>query len=142
MTLNPARNPVGKCLLYVWASPGSLLGLMAAVLAYRQGGECRVVEGVLEVTSPRVLNALSRRSAVCGGIAAITLGHVVIGRDRVTLEETRRHERVHVRQYECWGPFFIPAYLACSAWLSMRGRHPYLDNPFEVEAYREDGLPL
>jgi hypothetical protein len=29
----------------------------------------------------------------------------------------------------------VPAYLGCSAWLWLRGRHPYWDNPFEREAY-------
>jgi hypothetical protein len=45
---------------------------------------------------------------------------------------------VHVRQYERWGPFFIPAYLLCSVWLMLRGYNAYLDNPFEVEAYAID----
>ena len=34
-----------------------------------------------------------------------------------------------------WGLLFVPAYLACSAWLWLRGYDAYLDNPFEVEAY-------
>jgi len=71
-------------------------------------------------------------------IAAITLGHVVLGCDEATLTRTRRHERVHVRQYERWGPLFIPAYLLASAWLGLRGFNAYLDNPFEVEAYAVD----
>jgi hypothetical protein len=43
---------------------------------------------------------------------------------------------VHVRQYERWGPLFIPAYFAASGWAWWKGGHAYLDNPFEVEAYR------
>jgi hypothetical protein len=43
---------------------------------------------------------------------AITLGHVVLATTESALKKTRSHERVHVRQYERWGPFFIPAYLA------------------------------
>ena len=45
------------------------------------------------------------------------------------------HEMVHVRQYERWGPFFIPAYLACSLGLWLAGKDAYRDNPFEREAY-------
>lgn len=101
-----------------------------------------MVDGVLEVTAGPLLSQLSRYSAVGRGIRAITLGHVVLGTDAEALESTRLHERVHVRQYERWGPFFIPAYLACSGWQWLRGRHPYFDNPFEVEAYRaEDNQP-
>jgi hypothetical protein len=64
----------------------------------------------------------------------MTFGHVVVGRDQWTLASCRAHERVHVRQYERWGPFFIPAYVAASVWAILRRRHPYFDNPFEVEA--------
>lgn len=68
------------------------------------------------------------------GADAMTLGHVVIGRDAMALEGTRAHERVHVRQYERWGPFFVPAYFLAGAWALLRGGHPYFDNRFEREA--------
>ncbi len=68
----------------------------------------------------------------------MTLGHVVLGRDRQCLEQSRSHERVHVRQFERWGPFLIPAYLLCSLYAHLRGRHPYLDNPFEREAFEDE----
>jgi hypothetical protein len=64
----------------------------------------------------------------------LTLGHVVLARDLPALQQTRAHERVHVRQYERWGPFFLPAYAAASLWALSRGRHPYVDNWFEREA--------
>ena len=71
------------------------------------------------------------------GAAAITFGHTVLARGPHELEVSRDHERVHVRQYERWGFFFIPAYLASSVWIWLRGGHPYLDNPFERQAYEE-----
>jgi hypothetical protein len=129
-------------LIYLWVGPGSLLGLVGVVIGWCHGGRVAIVDGVIEATAPRLLAWLSRGSAVLPGIAAITLGHVVLGRDLETLEATRRHERVHVHQYERWGPAFIPAYLLCSGWLWCRGKHPYLDNPFEVEAYQADGWPM
>ena len=43
-----------------------------------------------------------------------------------------------MRQYERWGPFFIPAYLAASLWMLVTGRDPYRENPFEREAFRGD----
>jgi hypothetical protein len=42
---------------------------------------------------------------------------------------------VHVRQYERWGPLFVPAYLLSSLVELLRGRRPYRDNWFEREAY-------
>ena len=48
----------------------------------------------------------------------MTLGHVIIGRDRWSLDFCRDHEQAHVRQVERWGIAFIPAYLLASllAW--------------------------
>jgi hypothetical protein len=121
--------------LYVWVSPGSCVGLTAALLALLRGGRFQIVDGVLEVASDPVTRLIGRFTAVGGPISAITLGHVVVGASLDALHATRVHERVHVRQYERWGPLFIPAYFVASGWVWLRGRHPYLDNPFEVEAY-------
>jgi len=65
----------------------------------------------------------------------MTLGHVILGRTLADLDRTRFHEWIHVRQYERWGPLFLPAYLLASAWLWICGRNCYLENPFEVEAF-------
>ena len=65
----------------------------------------------------------------------MTLGHVVLGRDREALEWSRAHERVHVRQCERWGPFFLPAYGVASLIAMSRGERAYRDNAFEREAY-------
>ena len=66
----------------------------------------------------------------------MTLGHVVIARDARALELTRAHERVHVRQYESWGPLFVPAYLLAGVFAVLGGGHRYFDNLFEREARR------
>ena len=68
---------------------------------------------------------------------AMTMGHVVFGRDKLSLDLTRKHERVHVRQYERWGIVFVPTYLGISAILYLRGRDGYRENPFEIEAYKQ-----
>lgn len=65
------------------------------------------------------------------GGAAMTLGHVILARDQSCLDRSRTHELVHVRQYERWGPFLLPAYWLVAGWLKWRGYHPYLDHPFE-----------
>jgi hypothetical protein len=71
-----------------------------------------------------------------GGISAITFGDLILGRNDQALDECRIHEQVHVKQAHRWGPLFLPAYLAASAWVWWRGGDAYMDNPFEVEAYR------
>jgi hypothetical protein len=121
---------------YLWASPGSLIGLSIAALALLSDGGAALVDGVLESHGGIAGWLLRHAVPVRGGVDAIALGHVVIGRDLPGLDRTRRHERVHVAQYERWGPLFIPAYLACSAWAWVRGRDPYRDNRFEREAFR------
>lgn len=71
---------------------------------------------------------------VDGGAMAMTLGHTILARDERAWLSTFRHELVHVRQYQWFGPFFVPAYFLESLWQWCRGRHPYLDNRFEVQA--------
>lgn len=69
--------------------------------------------------------------------SAMTLGHVILGRDPWCLDFCREHEQAHVRQVEQWGPAFLPAYLACSVWEwchRHQGRHYYFDNYFERDA--------
>jgi len=125
-------------LLYLWALPGTLVGLCFVPFAFVGGGGVQWVDGVLEAYGGRLKYVLLRPFWSFGPIAAITLGHVVLGCDQPTLLRTRRHERVHVRQYERWGPFFIPAYLLASLWIQFRGGNAYMDNPFEIEAYAID----
>lgn len=120
---------------YVWASPATLVGLLPVPVALMQGGKARVVDGVLEVHGGIITTMLRRGLPWIGPGAAMTLGHVVWGCDECCLELTRAHERIHVHQYERWGPIFIPAYLLCSLIAWCRGLNPYLDNPFERQAY-------
>jgi hypothetical protein len=128
-----ARSTRGP-LRYLWASPNTLLGVGLAALA-AAGGRLRVVDGVLEAHGPALRWILSHLVPLRGGALAITLGHVVLGRDARALDETRDHERAHVAQCERWGPLFLPAYLLSSVWALVRGRHSYLDNAFEREAF-------
>jgi hypothetical protein len=93
------------------------------------------VDGVYELHGPVIAWLLQNGTLLKRGASAITLGHVVLGRDRETLARTRIHERIHVRQYERWGPLFLPVYLLASLFVLLRGGHPYWDNPFEKEAY-------
>ena len=70
-----------------------------------------------------------------GGVSAITLGHVVLGKNKESLSAFRLHERVHVRQYEILGPLFIPVYLAAGIWAMIRGRNAYWGNYLERKAF-------
>jgi hypothetical protein len=124
-----------KPLLYLWAAPATLLGLTLIPIALFQGGGCRRVLGVVEAHGGIITALLRRGLPWVGGGAAMTLGHVVLGRDESCLDYSRAHERVHVAQYERWGPFFIPLYLGASVVAYLRGGNPYLDNPFEREAF-------
>jgi hypothetical protein len=117
---------------YLWASPNTLLGLALALLC-RLAGAVRgqVVGGVLEICGPGVHGLLRRLMPARHTIEALTLGHVVLARDGRTLDQTRAHEAVHVRQYERWGPFFLPAYWIAGLLAAWRGGDSYKDNPFE-----------
>lgn len=118
---------------YLWASPNTLLGLLLGLTAFVAGGGVQLRAGVIEFYGGWLRWLLQR---LAGDAAAMTLGHVILGQTSENLDLARQHELVHVRQYERWGPAFIPAYLACSFWLWLRRRRPYWDNPFEIEAFR------
>lgn len=124
--------------LRVWAAPYTVMGLAAGLLGLATGGRVRVRRGVVEFHGGLVRWGLERVPGI-GGALAMTLGHVVLGQTPAALDLARDHEHVHVRQFERWGPLMGPAYLGCSAWLWWRGRRPYRDNPFEVEAYTLTG---
>jgi hypothetical protein len=118
---------------FLWASPYTLLGLMVGGLGLLTGGSAQRQGDVVEFHGELIGWLLDRLPLP--HVLAMTLGHTVIGRDRCALEVTRDHERVHVRQFERWGPLMGPAYLSCCAILWFRGRDAYRDNPFEREAF-------
>jgi hypothetical protein len=111
-----------------------MVGLLAGALTLGTGGRVQRRRGALEFHG-----GFSRWLGERRGFGAMTLGHVIIGRDAHCLESCREHEQAHVRQVERWGPAFIPAYLMASAWAWARGQHYYLDNWFERDARRACG---
>jgi hypothetical protein len=120
----------------LWASPCSVVGVLLAAIPVALGGRAVWRRGALEVT-------YRQRLVGCGKLArslpfrGIVFGHVILA---VTDEELHRigpHERVHVAQYERWGPLFFPAYGLSSLWQLLRGRSPYRSNHFEVQARRQ-----
>ncbi len=127
-------------LAILWASPWTLLGLSLGVLGLATGGKAQRVGRVIEFHGG-VLPRLLARAPFVAGAAAITFGHTVLGRTPHDLEFCRSHELVHVRQYERWGPFFIPAYLLFGVALMLCRKHAYWDNPFEREAYEKEDKP-
>ena len=132
----------GRVLAYGWALPVTVPGLLLALLVLAAGGRARNVTGVLEVHGRAAGLLLRRFVPLRGGASAMTLGHVVLGRDAGCLERTRTHERVHVRQCERWGIFFLPAYAIASLVAVLRGRHYYRDNAFEKAAVGASGPTL
>src|SRR5687767_14789307 len=110
-----------KALQLLWAAPCSALGLLFGLIPLALGGSARWVRGALEITyRPRL--------ALCGGLATrlpfrgIVFGHVILAVTQEELERIGPHERIHVEQYERWGPLFFIAYAGSSLWQLLRGR--------------------
>jgi len=123
---------------YLWASPATAIGLFAVALALLSGGKVQLVRGAIETYGGWVTRLLQSRFVLTGGCSAMTLGHVILGQDSECLARSRDHEHVHVAQYRRWGPFFLPAYFTAAAWLRLRGKNPYWENPFERAAYERE----
>ncbi len=121
---------------YGWAAPTTMVGLVAGALTLATGGRAQRKQGALEFHGGFARWFLEWRAVRA---SAMTLGHVILGRDVPCLDACRDHEQAHVRQVERWGIAFLPAYIAASVWAAARGRHYYLDNWFEVDARRACG---
>ncbi|HVL12389.1 MAG TPA: hypothetical protein VM529_07480 [Gemmata sp.] len=121
-------SPLG----YLWAMPNTLLGVAMAPLTLLSGGRVRFERGAMELYGGFAAWFLRN---VAGGAGAMTLGHVIVGRDKPMLDFTRDHEHVHVAQYMRWGPFFLPVYGLSSLMCKWKGKNPYLENRFEKVAY-------
>jgi len=123
-------------LAILWASPWTLFGLLVGGLGLVTGGHVQRSGRVIEFWGG-FATVFLRVFPLVAGASAVTFGHTVLARSKAHLDGSREHERVHVRQYERWGPFFVPAYLLCWAVLWLARKHPYHDNPFERQAFDE-----
>ena len=130
------RSPRGirRWVAYAWTSPNTLIGLFASAIALAFGARGSVSRGVLEIAGGKIGALLASPWLGCP-FRAMTLGHVILATDCGCLDAAREHEHVHVRQYETWGPLFLPAYAASSLWQLLRGRRCYRDNWFERQAF-------
>ena len=126
--MRPSRG-----LRLLWAAPWSVVGLGFGGLMLACGAHIQRVQGTLEFSGGALVK-------LPWPMEAITFGHIILGRSLARLDALRHHEQVHVRQYERWGVFFVPAYLANSAWHGLLGGDPYLDNCFERQARAESAL--
>jgi hypothetical protein len=122
----------------LWAAPYTLLGLLIGGIGLCTGGRVRVRGRVLEFHGGAVKWFVAHLPHGQFTLA-FTLGHTVLGQSEASLDISRDHELVHVRQFERWGPLMGPAYLLASLFLWLLGRQPYRDNPFEREAFKESG---
>ncbi|MBK6366849.1 MAG: hypothetical protein IPF65_06165 [Polaromonas sp.] len=123
-------------LAYLWVSPVSLLGLGLGMLAYGFGATMKRRFGVIEIagnTRTHWLNKISTR------YEAITLGHVILGRKHGVLKAYRRHEHVHVRQYERWG-IFLPVMYLLARRTERRNRNVLLYMRISSTAQRRNSL--
>jgi hypothetical protein len=117
-------TPIARALGFVWALPGTVLGLLLGATTFSRPA---TRDGVLLFTSTRGFGAVHRRM----GFTAITFGHVVVA-NRTLTDAQWAHELVHVRQWEILGPLMLLAYPLAS----IAGYHR---NPFEASARRRAG---
>jgi hypothetical protein len=129
-----------KLLKILWVLPVTLWAMPFVWLNLLGGGMARVRRGCLETSGPVSAAFLRRLPIGPLGAAALTAGHIVLGRDPRTLDLCRDHELVHVRQFERFGIFLPPCYFLAMAWLALTGRDGYQDNPFEREARDSSGF--
>ncbi|MEQ8633689.1 hypothetical protein [Gimesia maris] len=131
-------NRISFLIRVLWASPNTLIGLMIGGVGMCFGGRARIQGPVIEFYEGGTKWFIQRLPHGQFTLA-LTLGHTILGQTDASLEISREHELVHVRQYERWGPLMLPAYFLSSLYMWLSGRRFYRDNPFEREAYDADG---
>ena len=132
---------VGSCIRYCWVLPVSCIGIVLLPFVILSGGAVVIAAGIIEAEGGILRFLLSCRCPHFT-IDALTIGHVIFGKNRESLMRCRNHERVHVRQYERWGLLFPLLYLLSSATALVRGMDPYLDNRFERDAFCASGAGM
>jgi hypothetical protein len=128
---------------WLWAAPLTLLGmpLWLTVWCFARFSAANHSLAQLNTAQPapvfiaygQPVNWLLRHHPF-GEMDAMAIGCCVFACDAQALQRTLAHELVHVRQALQWGALFPLAYGLCSAWACIRGRCPYGDNYFEVQA--------
>jgi hypothetical protein len=122
----------------LWASPYTLLGLLIGCVGMCFGGRAQIRGRAIEFFGGGT-RWFVQRLPHGQFTLALTLGHVILGQTDASLDISRKHETVHVLQYERWGPFLLPAYFLSSCYVWLVGRRFRRDNPFERQAYDVDG---
>ena len=143
--MSSAINRIAKALTVLWVAPVSVFALLLLPLAVWRAS-WRITGGVLEITSPALSWFLQgpwfRAMSGGAGFAAATIGHVLVARNRASMDNCRVHEHVHVRQCERWGALMPLAYVSAglyAAWRARRWSAYYWDNWFEREARAAEG---
>ena len=134
------QGMVHRSLTLLWAAPWSLLGLLIGAVGLLSGGHVQRKGRILEFSGgclPVILHVFP----FYFGSPVATFGQVVLGRSDRYLNACRKHQLVHVRQYERWGLLFIPAYLTCSAALWFWGK-PLLRQPLRALGVPAIGMTM
>lgn len=131
-----------RSLRHVWrALPGDLMGL-AVMRGCGIRAPSRVVDAgdvsAVLVEHPNVERYFEVQLLP---VQAQTLGRYVFARGPIP-DHTLQHEVEHIRQWQRFGPFYLPLYFGSSAVALLRGRRPYLDNRFESAARRRADLEM
>ena len=125
----------------IWALPNTIFGIFFGILGVLTGGSWQRQGRTIEFWGGIVGWILKKFPIGSYGAAALTLGHVILAQDADLMRRSRKHENVHVKQYEHWGIFFLPYYFLGWLYLSTlkfafgKDVNPYRDIPFEKEAY-------
>ena len=115
------------------ACPGDLMALLVMrACDIREPGRPVQVGGTsaVLVEDPRAAYYLDHQWIP---VHAQTLGRYIFARGELSAQIVE-HELEHVRQWQRFGPLFLPTYVASSSWALLRRRNPYRANRFEVAA--------
>ncbi len=138
-------SKVLRFLMFVWASPATLVGILFCSFFDVIVGWFTYLgrKGDALVWSINEKHAPLWVSSMFGWHNALVIGNAVVLRHYVDDERSAmviRHEQEHVRQWMTLGVFMLPMYVLC--WLILltaQHAHPTYDHPMEIDARRAAG---
>lgn len=121
-----------KTLGYIWAAPGSVIGLLATLIFFGPI-KYRYNDGIFEFTTKRVTS--SKYIAICfGWVVAYKHNPQLVGYDTWDVPWTQTHERWHMWSCLVFGPLMWILYPIASLYSRIVYGNWYKSNIFEIRA--------
>lgn len=140
-----AKMAILRVLGFIWTLPVSLLMwiFMLFCLLFKQVDKVYARKDLTFVWVLKRDSWFDEKLLIGRGYAGFAVGNNIIYSQSTVrdIDQIIKHESRHCQQYYLFGVLFLPIYACMFLYISffIKHKHPYLDNPFEIDARRYTG---